>query len=84
MKNIFIKPLFISIAMGGIVYLAYKGLCVLISSTLITMGLSIILGVVVYFILLLSLNILSKEEKASIPILSKIFAKFEKTRKNSN
>ena len=79
MKNIFIKPLFISIAMGVVVYLAYKGLTLLIPSTLITMGLSIILGAITYFVLLLKLNTLSKEEKASIPILNKIFTKFEQS-----
>ncbi|MBQ8044370.1 MAG: polysaccharide biosynthesis protein [Clostridia bacterium] len=75
-KNIFIKPLFASIAMGGVVHILYKGLSLVISSSIINMALSIVVGAIVYFILLLLLKTLNKEEKASIPILSKIFSKF--------
>jgi len=75
-KNIFVKPLVASAIMGVVVYLLYKVLSLVISSSIINMGISIIIGAIVYFILLLILQTLSDEEKASIPILSKIFSKF--------
>lgn len=75
-KNIFVKPLVASAIMGVVVYLLYKVLSLVISSSIINMGISIIIGAIIYFILLLILQTLSDEEKASIPILSKIFSKF--------
>lgn len=75
-KDIILKPLLASALMGLIVYLAYKGIGVIITSNIITIGVSIVLGVIAYFILLLLLKILSKEEKAAIPMLNKIFARF--------
>jgi len=75
-NNIFIKPLFASIIMGGAVYLLYRGLSIIVTNSIINMGISIIIGALIYFILLLMFNTLSKEEKASIPILNKIFSRF--------
>lgn len=74
--NIFVKPLFASIIMGVVVYILYKGLSLIITSSIINMALSIIAGAIVYFILLLFFKTLNKEEKASIPILNKLFTKF--------
>ena len=75
-KNIFVKPLIASLIMGIVVYISYKLLDVIISSTIISIVVSIVLGAITYFILLLVLNTLSKEEKASIPILNKLFSRF--------
>lgn len=76
MKNIIIKPLVASALMGVAVWLTYKGLGVVVTSSVINMGISIVVGAIVYFILLLVQKTLTKEEKASIPILNKIFSKF--------
>jgi len=76
MKNIIVKPLFASIIMGGVVYLVYKGLGFIFTNSIICMGLSIVVGAIVYFILLLALKTLTKEEKATMPILNKIFSRF--------
>ena len=75
-SNIFVKPLIAAFAMGGIVYVTYSFLGLAISSTVINMGISIILGALVYFILLLVLKTLSKEERQTIPILNKVLSKF--------
>lgn len=76
MKNIIIKPFASSAIMGIVVYLLYNGLQVVISSSVICMGLSIVIGAIVYFILLLAFKTLSKEEKQSIPVLNKVFSRF--------
>lgn len=76
MKNIVFKPLFASAIMGVVVYIVYKGLNVIVTSSIVCMGSSIIVGAIVYFFLLLILQTLSKEEKATIPILNKLFSKF--------
>lgn len=76
MKNIIIKPFVSSAIMGVVVYLLYNGLQVVISSSIICMGLSIVIGAIVYFILLLAFKTLSKEEKQSIPVLNKMFSRF--------
>lgn len=68
-KNIFVKPLFASIIMGGIVYLLYIGLSLVITSSIINMVISILVGAIVYFILLIAIKTLNKEEMTSIPIL---------------
>ena len=75
-KNIVIKPLIASVVMGGIVYVLYTSLHSLILSNVINMGISIIVGAVVYLISLLTFQTLTKEEKASIPILNKVLNKF--------
>ena len=75
-KNIIIKPLVCSALMGGVVYFIYSGVSTKIASKVINMGLSIIVGGVIYFVSLIVLKTLSKEEKASIPILNKIFSRF--------
>ena len=74
-KNIIIKPLLAAIVMGGVVCIAYQGLSMIITSSVINMGISIIIGALIYFILLLVQKTLTKEEKASIPILNKVFSK---------
>ena len=74
--NVIIKPLFAAIAMGVAVYFTYKGLGIIISSNVLNMGISIIVGALVYFILLLMQKTLTKQEQASIPILNKVFNKF--------
>ncbi len=76
LKNIIIKPLFASGIMGAIVYLIFNGLKYIFTSSIISMIISIIVGAITYFILLLAFNTLTKEEKETIPILSKIFSKF--------
>lgn len=75
-KNIILKPLVCSALMGGVVYFIYNGVSTIVASKVINMGLSIIIGGLIYFISLITLKTLSKEEKASIPILNKIFSKF--------
>jgi len=75
-KNIVIKPLFAALAMGVMVYLTHKSLNVIITSSVINMGLSIIAGALVYFVLLLAQKTLTKDEKSSVPILNKIFNRF--------
>ena len=75
-KNVIIKPLFAAIAMGIAVYFTYKGLCIIIASNVLNMGISIIVGALVYFILLLMQKTLTKEEQQSIPILNKVFSRF--------
>lgn len=75
-NNIFVKPFFASLLMGGVVYIAYRALSVISSSLIINIGGCIIVGVLFYFIAILVLKVLSKEEKASIPILNKVFSKF--------
>jgi len=74
--NVIIKPLVASGIMGVVVYILYKGLNIIITSSIINMAISIIIGATIYFFLLLLFKTLSKEEKASIPILNKIFNKF--------
>ena len=74
--NIIIKPLIASVIMGAIVLVTYKGLSILLASSILNMGISVIIGAVIYFILLLAIKILSKEELGSIPILSKVFKVF--------
>ena len=75
-KNVIIKPLFAAIAMGLAVYFTYKGLGLIIASNVLNMGISIIVGALVYFILLLMQKTLTKQEQQSIPILNKVFSKF--------
>lgn len=75
-KNVVIKPLFAALAMGIAVYFTYHGLGRLITSNIFNMIISIIVGALVYFILLLMQKTLTKEEQASIPILNKIFNRF--------
>ena len=75
-KNILLKPLSASIIMGGIVWILYKVLSLSITSNIINIALSILIGALIYFVLLLLFNTLSKEEKASMPILNKIFSRF--------
>lgn len=75
-KNVIIKPLFAAIAMGIAVHFTYKGLGIIISSNVLNMGISIIVGALVYFILLLIQKTLTKQEQSSIPLLNKVFSKF--------
>lgn len=73
-KNIILKPMISSIIMGIVVIISYKGFSLLFTSTVLNMVLSIVIGAIVYFVLLLMLKTLSKEERASIPILNKLFS----------
>ncbi len=75
-KNVIIKPLFAAIAMGIAVHFTYKGLGMIITSNVLNMGISIIVGALVYFLLLLTQKTLTKEEQKSIPILNKVFSRF--------
>lgn len=74
-KNIIIKPMIASIIMGIFVIISYRGFALLFTSTVLNMVLSIVIGAIVYFVLLLLLKTLSKEEQASIPILNKLFSR---------
>lgn len=74
--NIIIKPLIASVMMGLAVFLTYKCASLIIASSILNMVISVIVGVIIYFILLLTIKTLSREELNSIPILGKIFKRF--------
>lgn len=74
--RIFVKPFISSVIMGIVVWAIYKGMSIICSSVIINMGVCIMIGVVIYFILLLKLNVLTDDEKKSMPLLNKIFARF--------
>ena len=48
----------------------------IITSNVLNMVISIIIGAIVYFILLLIQKTLTKQEQKSIPILNKVFSRF--------
>lgn len=64
--DVFIKPVFSSVVMGGMVYLCYTFMADLGHNTLAVMA-SVFLGVCVYAILAVYLKMFSKEELAYIP-----------------
>lgn len=74
--NIFIKPFIASIIMGVSVWLLYKLSYAVCSSTIISMIVCVLIGALLYFVLLLKFRVLTEDEKKSMPLLNKLFAKF--------
>lgn len=68
-----LKPIIASVIMGVIVYFAYGLLISLYGNTISTI-LSMLIGVVVYAIIVLSMKILSKEDIYMIPYGTKIYS----------
>ena len=64
--DMFLKPLFCSLVMGGAVWLAHKGLYALHPGTLCTLA-SVLIGVGVYLLLAIQTRLFSPEELDSIP-----------------
>lgn len=71
-KNVIVKPLFASLVMSGIVILTQK-VCVYISiGNTITLGITILTGMLTYFFVILKSKTLSDEELSQIPYVNKI------------
>ena len=71
-KNVIIKPLFASLVMSGVVILVQK-VCVYISlGNTITLGITILAGMLTYFWVILKSKTLSDDELAQIPYVNKI------------
>jgi stage V sporulation protein B len=64
--------------MGVIVYLIYKLLFTLTRSVFIPLVISIIIGVIVYFVIILFMYSDHPEELESIPYVSKLINKLKK------
>ena len=64
--DMFLKPLVCSLAMGGAVYLAYRGLHALRPGTITTL-IAVLVGVGVYFLMAMVVELFSPEELDSIP-----------------
>ena len=62
----FLKPLVCSLAMGCAVYLAYRGLHALRPGTITTL-IAVLVGVGVYFLMAMVVELFSPEELDSIP-----------------
>lgn len=67
-----LKPLFASCTMGIAAFLIHKLIMMLTSSNLIATGTAIICAIVIYFILILALRILSKNDIEMLPFASKL------------
>lgn len=71
-KNHIFKPIIASLIMGGIVYVAYRLLTLVIGNSIATI-ISIIFGALVYVLLVLLMKILTKEDIYMIPFGTKIY-----------
>ncbi len=67
LEKTYIIPLAASIAMGIVVFLSYKGIHMLLNSNAIAVIISIVLGVIVYFVLMLLLKGLTEDELSRMP-----------------
>ena len=72
-KDHILKPIFGSVVMGVLVYLAYKLMVGALGNAIATI-LSIILGTLIYLILVVTMKMLKKEEIYMIPFGTKIYS----------
>ncbi len=72
LKNHVMKPIFASVVMGVIVYLAYRILITMTGNTISTV-VSILIGVIAYLSLILFMKMLTKEDIYMIPFGTKIY-----------
>lgn len=72
-KDHILKPIFGSVVMGVLVYLAYKLMIGALGNAIATI-LSIILGTLIYLILVVTMKMLKKEEIYMIPFGTKIYS----------
>lgn len=77
-RTTFVIPAICSIFMGIVAFFCYKGCYAWISSNVISLGFAIFVAVILYFILMIKLKGLTKEELLAIPkgsVLVKVFTK---------
>lgn len=77
-RRTYILPLIASAIMGVAVYAIYVGLHALTKSVIIPLGLSIVAGVIIYFIIILFIYSDHAEELNSIPYMGRIINKLKR------
>lgn len=63
----YIMPLIASLIMGVFVYFTYKGIYMIIHSSLIAMTISIFVGMFVYFVTIIKIHVVDEEELRGFP-----------------
>lgn len=76
--EVFIKPALASVVMGVAVHFFYVGMIGIIGSNLITTGLAILCGVIIYVVVLFIVRGLQEEDISVLPYNEKIIAKLKK------
>ena len=73
-----LKPFAASVVMGAVAFGAYYGVYYFIHSNFIALIVSVVLGVLVYFVLVIKLKVVTEEELAGLPkgaMISKVAKK---------
>ena len=78
LKRYIIKPLICSVIMGIGAYAIYSLLMMFTSINIVSVIISILISVIVYFLLILKLNVLSKEEMEMLPMGDKLYSAAKK------
>lgn len=73
-----LKPLGCSATMGIAAYLIHKGMMALVGSNLIAVFTAIIVAVVIYFVLIVAMRTLNKEELEMLPMGNKLYSLLSK------
>lgn len=72
LKEVIVKPFIASGIMGGVVFISYKLLSAISLGNTISTLLSIAIGVIIYFVFVILLRVLNKEEIQQLPYGNKI------------
>lgn len=76
--SVFIKPAIASVIMGVSIFFIYKGTISISGHIIISTGLTIICGVIIYFIALFATKALQEDDLSFLPNNTKIIAKLKK------
>lgn len=76
--NVFVKPAIASVIMGISIFFVYKGIIGIIGSNLMTTVLTIICGMIIYFMVLFATKAIQEDDLSFLPNNAKVITKLKK------